>query len=258
MTTFERRQRLLNLLKDRPGIGVDQLADFLEVSQGTIRNDLNDLAASGMIMRVRGGAVLLDGQGGHSPSFSERAKANVNAKRSIARKAAEAIQNGDALLFDASSTVYYLAKELTGHRGLTILTNGVEVAIELAKNTYNTVILVGGVLRPDGTSITTLLSERIFENLHIKKAFVSCSGFSIENGMTEVDLQEAILKKKMIETVDAVYALIDASKFGKVDLTSFAGVERITQLYTESRLSEDWINRLLLAGIHFTLCEDER
>jgi DeoR/GlpR family transcriptional regulator of sugar metabolism len=76
--------------------------------------------------------------------------------------------------------------------------------------------------------------------------------------MTEVDLQEAILKKKMIETVDAVYALIDASKFGKVDLTSFAGVERITQLYTESRLSEDWINRLLLAGIHFTLCEDER
>jgi DeoR/GlpR family transcriptional regulator of sugar metabolism len=254
VTIFLRRQQLINLLNENPGIGVGELSRQLHVSEGTIRNDLRDLAASGSLMRVRGGAVPVENQVGRSPAFAERITANSSTKACIAGRAVEVIQDGDSLFLDASSTVFHLSQFMTGFRGLTIVTNGLEVAIALAKNVYNTVILFGGVLRPDGTSITIPVSDYTIENLHIKKALVSCSGFSLESGLTEVDLQEANLKRKILDAIPSVTALVDSSKFGKVDLTSFISAKRITTLYTDCGISEEWTDRMLQAGINLIVC----
>ncbi len=257
MTTYERRQSLLDILRKQPGLRVPELAQVLNVSEGTVRNDLNALEEEGRLRRVHGGAVLNDQNQFQNNSFMRRYKQNVAAKLAIAREAALLVMDGDLILLDASSTAYYLARELSGRNKLRVMTNGFEVARELAENTSNAVILIGGVVNNDSSSVTGLLSEQIIADMHIEKAFFSCSGFSMERGMTEVHFEEAQLKRKAIESSQRVIAMVDSTKFGKEDLTPFARADQIAHLISDSKLSPGWIEKLKNAEINFTLCEVE-
>lgn len=236
---------------------VSEIAERLRVSQGTIRNDLDALAFEGRLERVRGGARLVDHDLPLSPGFAARSKINVSAKQIIARWAAELIEDGDSILLDASSTVYCMARSLHNRRKLRVFTNGIEVARALAQNPSNEVVLLGGVLNADGSSVTELISERLLQDLHIETAFVSCSGFTLETGLTEVHLSEAQLKARAINSVDKVIALIDSSKFGKIDLTPFAGIEQIAHLFTDYHLDLDWTDRLKKTNLTFTVCNED-
>ena len=120
LTTFERRQRILRLLRDQSGIKVTELAQRLDVSEGTIRNDLSALEKAGHVNRVRGGAVLRDGHHFISPSFSARAQVNTRAKQRIARGAADMVEDGDAILLDSSTTVFHIASFLQDRSNLTL------------------------------------------------------------------------------------------------------------------------------------------
>jgi DeoR/GlpR family transcriptional regulator of sugar metabolism len=113
------------------------------------------------------------------------------------------------------------------------------------------------VVNNDSSSVTGLLSEQIIADMHIERAFFSCSGFSIERGMTEVHFEEAQLKRKAIESSQKIIAMIDSSKIGKEDLTPFARPDQITHLFTDSALDEDWKTRLDQANISFTVCFEE-
>ena len=257
MTTHERRQSLLALLRNQPGLRVPELASALNVSAGTVRNDLNALEEEALLIRVHGGAVLNQQGQFQNKSFLIRFQQNAAAKLAIAREAAILVTDGDSILLDASSTALYFARALAARHRLRVVTNGFEVARELAHNSTNTVILIGGVVNNESSSVTGLLSEHIIEELHIQKAFLSCSGFSLERGMTEVHLAEAQLKRKVIESSQQLFALVDSTKFGKEDLTSFARPERISCLFTDNRLSSDWVERLVQAGVKFTICEAE-
>lgn len=244
MTTFERRQRILNLLREQPGVKVTQLAQLLSVSEGTIRNDLTALEEEGKLARVRGGAVLRGGHLIRNPAFEARARLNAPAKQRIARWAADMVEDGDAILLDASTTVFHMASFLQSLHNLTVITNGIEVGLALASNPSHTVILIGGVLRPEGDSVVGHLGQKILEDLHIRTAFVSCSGFSVETGLTQVDIQEAQLKSRMIRSADRVVALIDSSKFGRVDLTPFASIEQVSHIFTDSELAPRFLDQL--------------
>lgn len=254
LTIYERRQSLLEILRNQPGLRVPELAKTLGVSEGTVRNDFNALEDEGRLKRVHGGAILYDQDQFQNNPFMRRYNQNVAAKRAIAREAAVLIEDGDSIFLDASSTAYYLARALADHIKLRVMTNGFEVARELAWNTSNTVVLVGGVVNNDSSSVTGLLSEQIIAEMLIGKSFFSCSGFSVERGMTEVHIGEAQIKRKAIESSQKVIALIDSSKFGKEDLTHFARPSQIVHLFTDSGITEDWKNRLHSAGIQFTVC----
>jgi DeoR/GlpR family transcriptional regulator of sugar metabolism len=254
LTTFERRQRLITLLREQPGIRVPEVAGLLGVSEGTIRNDLNSLAGSGQVSRVRGGGVLLEELPNYSPVFARRVMTHRSAKQAIACQAAALVQDNDSVILDSSTTSYYLACCLKERRELTVITNGIESARELAKNSSNTVILLGGVLRVDGTAVNVPLAEQLLNEYHIKTGFLSCSGFTLEGGPTEVDIYEAQIKRKMIASSGSLVALIDSSKFGRADLTSFARPEQITRLFTDSDLAPAWVKKLKQAGVPFTLC----
>jgi DeoR family fructose operon transcriptional repressor len=128
----------------------------------------------------------------------------------------------------------------------------------LAQNSSNTVNLVGGILRPGIESVVGPWSERFLQDVRIKSAFVSCSGFTPDSGMTEVDVYEAQFRVKAIEVAGQVLALIDSSKFGKLDLTPSVRIEQIGHLFTDSGLSAEWAARLRQAGIAFTICGDAR
>ena len=257
MTTYERRQSLLDKLRIQPGLSVSELATVLDVSEGTVRNDLNALEVQGLLTRVHGGAVLSQQVEFQSNSFVRRTQQNAEAKEAIAREAAAIVKNDTSIFLDASSTSLYLAQALSKHLRLRVMTNGFESARLLAQNTSNTVFLIGGIVENDSSSVTGLLSERIIEELHIQYAFLSCSGFSLERGMTEVHLAEAQLKRKVIESSKELFALIDSSKFGVEDLTSFARPERIQHLFTDQDVPSEWLNKLNQSAIEYTICKNE-
>jgi DeoR/GlpR family transcriptional regulator of sugar metabolism len=242
-------------MRDEPALRVPELARVLGVSSGTVRNDLNALAEQGQIVRVRGGGVpMANGGAPRSAAFATRARINEVAKQEIGRRAADLVEDNDTLLLDASTTVYQMAQNLRDRRGLRVVTNGLEVASLLAQNPTNTVNLVGGVLRPFSESVTGPWSERFLQDLRIKTAFVSCSGFTPEEGMTEVDVYEAQFRLKAIESAGRVVALVDSSKFGTLDLTPSVRVDQIALLLTDARLDEQWRARLIRAGIPFSIC----
>ena len=256
-TTFDRRNRLLTLLRERPGIRGAEIAQVLQVSEGTVRNDLNALAREGRLERVRGGGVPSDDQPIYSLAFNTRLHVHEIEKQRIARWAAELVEDGDTILLDASTTVYRMVPFLNNHHRLTVITNGIEIGYRLAQNPANSVIMLGGVLNPDGILVTSLVSDQFLKDLHIKTAFVSCSGFTIEAGLTERDILEAQIKAKMITAADSVVALIDSSKFGRLSLVPFAHTEQIDRIFTDSSLDQRWIEQMRTACTIFTVCGED-
>ena len=221
-----------------------------------MRNDLNALERQGRLTRVHGGAVLNEQPQFPASSFNLRYHNEAAAKMKIARQAVLLVNDGDSIFLDASTTVFYLARQLAERQRLRVVTNGIDVARLMAKNPANMVILLGGALGSDGSSVTGLLSEQALDELHMQKAFVSCSGFSVERGMTDVHLAGAHLKRKAIASAQQVFALISSIKLGKEDLTSFAGIDHISHLFTDDGLSEEWRASLIQAGIPFTVCSE--
>jgi DeoR/GlpR family transcriptional regulator of sugar metabolism len=254
MNTYERRQLLLELLRKQPGIRVPEIARATGASEGTVRNDLNALEEGGFLTRMHGGAVLAEMSPKFGLSFGQRYLDHQAGKMAIARKVAGLVEDGASLLMDASSTVYYLASQLGNRNRLRVVTNGIDVARVLARNSTNTVVLMGGVVTSDGSSVTGSLSEHLIHDLHVQMAFVSCSGLSMERGLTDVLLEEAELKGKAMASAREVFALVDSSKLGKEDLTSFANLHQISHLYTDSGISDEWAACLASATVAFTIC----
>ncbi|GAB4544558.1 MAG: hypothetical protein OHK0023_01550 [Anaerolineae bacterium] len=256
LTTFERRQQILRLLRENNTAKVTDLARMLDVSEGTIRNDLIALDEEQQILRVRGGAVLRDDALDRRRTLPARVAENAAAKLRIAKWAAELVEDGDTIALDASSTVLYMAQFLKARRNLTIVTNGIEVARAIAENPANTVILIGGALSTDGMTLRGALAENTMQSLFVKLAFLSCSGFSLENGLTEPVIDDAKLKTLMIRCAKQTIALIDSSKFDKFGLTPFASLEDIDHIFTDSNLSPQFVDSLRERGVNLTLCEE--
>ena len=253
MTTFERRRTILRLLREQPGIKVARLADLLEVSEGTIRNDLNALEEAQKLRRVRGGAILL---GVPDPESAVKLHTTINleAKQRIARWAAEKVSNGDAIFMDASTTVSCMIPFIKAHRNLTIVTNGLETARQLTVNPAHTVILVGGVVNDAGLATTGRMGVEILEKINIQTAFVSGVGFSPETGMTENSLEEANLKQAMISSIRRTVALVDSTKIGKVGFAPFAAVDELDDFYTDSEASAEFIEFMRQAQPNLMIC----
>ncbi|MFC1976608.1 DeoR/GlpR family DNA-binding transcription regulator, partial [Chloroflexota bacterium] len=150
-TTFERRQQILKLLQKQSSAKVSELAELLRVSEATIRKDLTALDEAQQLTRVRGGAALSDVNQTYNPVLTAKAKVNAIAKQHIARWAATMVEDGDSILLDASTSVLHMAPFLQERRNLTIFTNGIELGRILAQNPANTVILIGGIIRSQGT-----------------------------------------------------------------------------------------------------------
>ncbi|MFW6097289.1 MAG: substrate-binding domain-containing protein [Chloroflexota bacterium] len=259
VTRFERRQTILRLLREQPGIKVTQLADLLDVSSGTIRNDLNALQDENKVKRVLGGAVLVepslqdypagDGQGEDGPP-----SARTEAKQRIGRWAAETVQEGDAIFMDASTTVQHMIPHLQQFQSLTIVTTGLDTARLLSRQTAHSVILIGGRVDRGGHAVTGKMGLEILENLFLRSAYVSGVGFSPEFGLMERNVDEARLKRAILSRMRQIVALVDSSKLDKVGAAPVAPTERINRLYTDSDITSDCLSTLRAAKVNLVVC----
>lgn len=256
-TVFERRQAILNLLKEQTSVKVTDLAEILDVSEGTVRNDLQALDETGQIRRVRGGAVTSMQYLAQGQQIRERAQINAERKGWLAHWASGQIDSGDVIFLDASTTVLSIAPYLLDRTNLTVVTNGIEIARAIASNPTNTVIMAGNILAPDGNSLLGPVPMALLETLHIRTAFFSCAGLSEDIGLLERDMQEAQLKREIIDMADNKVALIDSSKVGKGGLSPFIQLSAVDHVVTDTDMQPGTVEAIRKTGTQVTICGDK-
>ncbi|MED4885312.1 DeoR/GlpR family DNA-binding transcription regulator [Bacillus smithii] len=241
----ERRQLILNILREKKRVTVKDLAKYVNVSEATLRTDLNILEEEGLLTRTHGGAVLNEDLPAKK-SFSEREKKNRESKIAIAKKAIDLISHKDCILLDASTTSLELARLLRGSdKHITVVTNGLSQVLELKENPGINVILIGGIARMGSMAIEGLLGKSVLDKINIDTLFTSASGFTVEEGLTDFNVYEVELKRVMVEKANKVVALLDSSKIGTSSIATFATCEEIDTLITDQNISSDLYNQLI-------------
>ena len=197
-------------------------------------------------MRIHGGATL-EGISRIEPVFDDKRSRNTAAKLLIAERALEMINDGDQIYLDGGSTILMLASLLDRKRNLTIVTNSLIAAAELM-STEHKLILVGGEFRSLSRTLVGPLSAPIINSLHVDQAFMGTIGFTVEDGMTTTDPNEAFTKEQIMQRARQVILLADSSKIGLASFARSGGVEDITTLITEA-IETDLKNEMESHGI---------
>lgn len=244
MFVSERRIKIMKLLNEKRRVTVKELSISIGVSEATLRSDLNKMELDGLLTRTHGGAVL-NNYSDNETSFSARQKKNNKEKALIAKKAMEFIVEKQCILLDASSSALELARYLKKQSiRLTVVTSGVQTALELKENPAITVILIGGVITKGSTSIEGTMGLAILDQVNIDIMFTSANGFSLEKGLTDFNLYEVQLKKEMVSRSKKVIALIDHSKIGTNSSAVFANIHDIDTLITDIPINDDLLSML--------------
>lgn len=248
MLVAERWQRIVQLVNERGSIRVTELSELCQVTEETIRRDLDRLESDGKLMRSHGGAVSVKEAQTEVP-FMERETAHADFKNSIAKEAVSHIQEGDRIILDASTTAWYMAKMIPD-MAITIITNSMKVALEVSGKEKIQVISTGGLLSPKSLSYVGPLSERSLDMYHAHKLFLSCKGVHVGRGISESNELQALIKRKMISIADETYLLADHSKFGMQALTQVADWSEIQHVITDRLTSKDALERIREKGVH--------
>ncbi|MER1986520.1 MAG: DeoR/GlpR family DNA-binding transcription regulator [Solibacillus sp.] len=227
MFAEERQQKILQLLEENGAVKVNSLSKFFQVTEETIRRDLEKLESEDQLKRTHGGAILVEAQNDDDIPFKERKVLMMKEKRSIAKAAAKLVKEQDVIFLDAGSTALYVAKALP-NIAIRVLTNSLLVAYELNKKNNIQVILTGGNLTPHSLSLVGPATIRSIQNYYVNKMFFSCKGFDPTWGISDSNEQQAAVKKAVMEMAEEIILLVDHSKINK---RSFVQIESMCRLH---------------------------
>jgi len=249
-----RRQQMLNLLEETGTLNVGELADRFGVSLVTVRKDLDELGAEGLLERTFGGAVFSH-RSRFNRSFLQRALEHRQEKRAIAAAALEYIQDGDTIILDAGTTTLCLAQVLKEQvKNVFVITCSVPVALELSSAGYD-ILLLGGMVRNKSLALLGRETLRIIERYRADKAFLGSTGFTAEMGHSTPNPDDAQIKEALIRIADKTYVLVDSSKYGHNCLTSFAQLRDVQLTITDSGLSRNKAKTLEAIGARLRIAE---
>ncbi len=228
----ERRQAILAALEEAGQLSVDDLSSRFDVSEVTIRQDLQALSERGLLLRTRGGAYSSNTL--PELSFELRQQQYAAQKARIGQAAAGLVHFGDTVFLDASTTVQTIIPHLKRLAELTIITNSLKVAINLLDSPHIHVILPGGSLRRTSISLVEQPHCDLIEDLNIQLGFFGARGLTIVEGLSDVHLGEVKMKRAMVERCQRVVGLIDARKWGKVAASTFAYLHQIDTIISDT------------------------
>jgi len=235
LLTPERENLILSRL-DGGCCGIAELSEALGVSEATIRRDLDSLESQGKLRRVHGGALRVK-SAKVEPVFQEKEAYQEDEKKRVASMALELIDDGDTIYLDGGSTVLWLAKRLGEKRNLTVVTNSLMAAAQLMESPHK-LILVGGEFRALSRTMVGPLTASVINALHVDKAFLGTIGFTVEDGLSTTDPNEAYTKELVMRRAAKVVALVDGSKLGLRSLAVSGSVSDIDVLVTDTKPSE--------------------
>lgn len=251
MLIAERHREIMNVLDQEGRVKVNELARLFQVTEETIRRDLERLESEGKLLRSHGGAVSVKSFERETP-FSEREIRYMQEKMAIAREAVKRVEEGDTILLDASTTAWQMARLLPDMH-LTVLTNAIKVAVELAERSRIRVISTGGKLSPASLSYVGPAAERMLKDYHVSKLFFSCKGVDIERGLSDSSESNATIKRRMMAIADKRYLLADHSKFGIKALAMLAPLDEVGEVITDRKLDASMLYRMSGMNMNVTL-----
>jgi DeoR/GlpR family transcriptional regulator of sugar metabolism len=248
----ERLGKIIEIIQAQGRVSVSELSDRFGVSPVTVRNDLASLERQGLINRTHGGAVVRP-DSKQEPAFLLRKELHSKEKELIGAKAAEYIYDGDSIALDASTTAWHIARNIKGRQELTVLTNGLFIALELSDTPGVTVVMPGGMLRSGSTSLVGDIGVGMLDRFHVQKAFFGAWGLTIQEGLTDLNQYEVEMKRLLVAKSKEVIAVIDASKWGQVAFTTFAQLDQVHRIITNSSAPEAMVTSIRQCGIEITL-----
>lgn len=250
MLTDERRNRLLELVRMRGFASLSDLAGELDVSESTIRRDVDQLEETGTAKRTHGG-VFYTGPSPQLPHFQERQEAQRDRKRQIAQRAAELIEEGDTLLLDGGSTTYELARRLVG-RSVQVVTNSLPVANLLTASRESDLILIGGYVHlRTGVTLGPYANEMI-AGLNVRRAIISVAGIN-DRGYFNSNLLLVETERAMLNVADETMVLADSTKFGRQSLALLCELGAVDKLVVDHEITEDWRSKMIAGGVELVV-----
>ncbi|MET0700007.1 MAG: DeoR/GlpR family DNA-binding transcription regulator [Mycobacterium sp.] len=234
----ERQQAIADLVMTRGRASVTELAETYAVTTETVRRDLAVLDRAGVLRRVHGGAVPMRALHVVEADVSERDTTRTDHKDAIARAAAEFFPiSGASVLFDAGTTTARVAALLPGDRELTVVTNSVPIAARVSTMSTVSLQLLGGRVRGLTQAAVGEQALRVLDTLRVDIAFIGANGISIAHGLSTPDGEEAAVKRAMVRSAHYVVVVADSSKVGREEFVSFAPIDRVDALITDTELS---------------------
>ncbi|WP_108665766.1 DeoR/GlpR family DNA-binding transcription regulator [Euzebya rosea] len=247
-----RRDRTVGLLREREFVRVADLAEAFKVSEVTVRGDLDHLEDRGLLKRVRGGAVPRP-MAEPERTFEETATTAQLQKRAIAARAVDMVEPGDSIILDVGTTTTAIAKELATREDLTdvsVFTSSITIALELeVAHPRIAVVVTGGTLRPKQHSLVEPLAGLVLEHINARLAFIGCNGVDVTAGVTNVNLPESTVKRRMIRAAAHRVVVADGTKLGQVALAKVCDLDHVDLLITDDQAPSGVVAELRATGL---------
>lgn len=234
MFALERQKKILEILEKEGSVSVNRLSTSFDVTEETVRRDLEKLEKQECLRRTHGGAVSVTDGSTHEASLEKRKLINIEAKQAIAKEALKYVAEGDTIFLDASTTTFFMAREIKQMKNITVITNSLRVVNELCGTEGIKVISVGGVVSNNQSFVGSLAERSIEENFFVNKMFFSSKGITADGGVLESNEGECGIKKKMMKNAKRKYYLCDRSKMGSIGFVKLASFEDIDYVISDT------------------------
>ncbi|RAK06914.1 DeoR family transcriptional regulator [Halanaerobium saccharolyticum] len=252
MFVEERRKNIVSLLQNKKRASVNELSKTFDVSRATIRRDLSELEKSGFLRRTHGGAIL-SGSSKLEPTFKEKEDKLADEKKSIGKKAAEIIKDGDTIFIDAGTTTRQIIDFLEDKKNITIVTHALHIINKINEDNLDCeLIVIGGNFKKSTEAMIGPLAEDYLKKLRVDKSFIGSNGFNLDSAATTPDLSEAKIKEIGMEIAGENFLLFDQSKWEDIYFYRFAELKQIDFIITdyidenrEKSLKQENINIIL-------------
>lgn len=253
MFAIERRRKIISILEERSSVMVPELSKIFDVTEETVRRDLEKLEMEGLLKRTYGGAVAVESTNMELP-LKIREVTNIENKQSIGIKVAGFIEDGNTIALDSSTTALQVAKHIKSKRRITVITNSMNIVYELSNAKDCMVISTGGNLRPSSMGFVGRLAEESIKKFNVDKAIISCKGVHMDREVTESNEAEAEVKKAMVEAADKVFLLVDSTKFNRISFVNMLKLEQVGTIFTDKKLNEEWEQLLSERNVELVYC----
>ncbi len=243
MLAIERRNAILARLNAHGKVIVSDLSREFDVTEETIRRDLEKLDNEGLAKKTYGGAVLNQTVNTDLP-FHVRKRANVDLKQRIAEKIAALIHDGDYIMLDASSTAIYVTKCIKSRKNITLITNSVEILLELADKDDWRILSTGGSLKKGSLSLVGTSAERMIRGFHVDLAVCSCKGMDMKSGITDSNEKDCEIKQAIFAAADRKVLAVDSTKFDKISFVRVCDIGEVDVVVTDEQPDTRWVDYL--------------
>lgn len=251
----ERQEHIVRIVEEHGRARVSDLAARFRVSSVTIRKDLVLLESEQRLVRTHGGAISVD-RSRPELSFEIRERLQADEKLRIGAAAAALVHDGESIVMDASTTALSVARHLKARGGwsqLTVITNGLRLASELAGYPGIIVLMLGGRVRWEALSVVGQLGDGLFRRINVQKAFLGAAGFTLESGLSDATDEEAQIKRSMVAAAREVIAIVDHTKWERAAFATFCPTSEIHIVLTDDRAPDVMVRALLDRGVEVHL-----